>query len=155
MAEDLTIITQSGLLSYQDRETLNVYEDIYSRDQVYKDLDIRMIPHPLTGNLPPLEEVKSVMRGLYNLVVTEPGERFFNMEFGCPIGRMLFELHPADSLDLEFQIKRSIELFESRVSVKEVLIDNQPDNNSIEITIRFSIVNLTPEVFEVRLSRTR
>ena len=152
MEED---IIQTELLSYQNRETLNVYEDIYARDQIYKDLDLRLIPHPLTGNINPLEEAKAVIRALYNLVMTETRERFFNMEFGCPIGGLLFNLHQVNTLDIQDQIKRSIELFEPRAVVQDIVIDNRPDENAIEITIYFTIANLTPEVFEVRLSRTR
>ncbi|NCU27407.1 hypothetical protein EOM86_11940 [Candidatus Nomurabacteria bacterium] len=152
MEED---IIQTELLSYQNRETLNVYEDIYARDQIYKDLDLRLIAHPITGNISPLEEVKAIMRALYNLVMTEPREKLFNMEFGTPLGGFLFDLHRLNSLDIEDQVKRSIELFEPRAIVKDVEVDDRPDENAIEITIRFSIANLTPEVFEVRLSRTR
>lgn len=152
MEED---IIQTELLSYQNRETLNVYEDIYARDQIYKDLDLRLIVHPITGNISPLEEVKAVMRALYNLVMTEPREKLFNMEFGTPLGGFLFDLHRLNYLDIEDQVKRSIELFEPRAIVKDVEVDDRPDENAIEITIRFSIANLTPEVFEVRLSRTR
>ena len=152
MEED---IIQTELLSYQNRETLNLYEDIYARDQIYKDLDLRLIAHPITGNINPLEEVKAIMRALYNLVMTEPREKLFNMEFGTPLGGFLFDLHRLNSLDIEDQVKRSIELFEPRAIVKDVEVDDRPDENAIEITIRFSIANLTPEVLEVRLSRTR
>lgn len=153
--EEPADLIQSEILTYQDRETLHVYEDVYSRDQVYRDLDLRLIPHPLTGNINPLEEVNAVKRSLYNLMLTELKERPFNMQFGTPIGGMLFNLHQLNSLDIEDQINRSIELFEPRAIVKDVIILNSPDSNSIEVSIQFSVRNLTPEVFEVRLKRTR
>ena len=149
-------IIQTSLLSYHNRENLYIYEDIYAKEQTYKDLDLRFIAHPLTGSVYPIEDVAAVKRALYNLVLTETCERPFNMEFGTPIGGLLFNLHPYNILDLKDQIKRSIQLFEPRVLIRDIKINNIPDRNLIEISIYFSVLNLKPdEVFEVRLTRTR
>lgn len=150
-------IIQSKLLSYHNRETLNVYEDVYARDLLYRDLDLRLIPHPLTKNVNPLEEVFAVKRALYNLIMTETKERPFNMEFGTPIGGLLFNLHQLNSRELENTVTRAIELFEPRVQVRDIIVNkNLPDRNLMEISIRFSILNISPnEIFEVILHRTR
>ena len=149
-------IEQTQLLDYQNRESIRLYQDLYGRDILYRDLDLRLIPHPLTSKLNPLEGVDAVKRALINLVLTEPGEKPFDPNFGTPLNALLFELSILNPLDLEDQIERSIRLYEPRVRVREIKVDNYPDRNGIEISIAFSIINITPdEIFEVRLKRTR
>jgi len=150
-------LVQTDLLSFHDRETLHVYEDVYARDLIYKDLDLRFRPHALTGNINPLEEVAAVKRALYNLVMTETKERPFNMNFGTPLAGLLFNLQQLNALDLEDQIQRSIELFEPRVLVRDIVVSRtMVDQNAIEISIFFTVLNVSSnEVFEVKLKRTR
>ena len=130
-------IEQKQLLDYQNRESLRLYQDLYSRDILYRDLDLRLIPHPLTAKLNPLEEVDAVKRALVNLILIEPGEKPFDPNFGTPLNALLFDLNTLNPLDLEDQIERSIRLYEPRVRVREIKIDNYPDQNGIEINISF------------------
>lgn len=150
-------LVQTNLLSFHDRETLHFYEDVYARDLIYKDLDLRLKPHALTGDLNPLEEVCAVKRALYNLLMTETKERPFNMNFGTPLSGLLFNLQQLNALDLEDQIQRSIELFEPRVLVRDIVVSKtMVDRNAIEISIFFTVLNISSdEVFEVKLKRVR
>ena len=147
---------QEKSLTYQAESTVNEYDDIYSRNLVYKDLDLRFMPHPLTGNISPLENINAVKRAVINIVLTEPGERPFNQYFGTPLNKMLFNFDQLNPLDLQKQIKKSIEAFEPRVKIKAINISDQRDSNEIGVSIIFYIINVTTdEPITIQLKRLR
>jgi phage baseplate assembly protein W len=152
---DQTTVDQADLLSYHDRRSIEAYEDVYTKSINYKDLDLRFIPHPLSRKLIPLEDTEAVKKALINLVLTEPGERPFNPDFGTPIAGMLFELNDINPGALEAQIERSIELFEPRARVIEIIVNKYIDQYAVDVVIKFYVVNVSNEIIEVRVKRTR
>jgi phage baseplate assembly protein W len=110
----------------------------------------------LNNNLVPLKEETAIRRALINLILTEPGEKPFNANFGTPLNGLLFNIDLLNPLDIEDQIKRSIELFEPRVKVKKIKTIDGRDANSIGVEIVYSIQNLqnTPDV-KIQLKRLR
>jgi len=113
---------QTKLNTYQNNSSIYEYEDIYSRDRVYSDFDLRLIKHPLNNNLVTLKEENAVQRALVNLILTEPGEKPFHPNFGTPLNGLLFNIDLLNPLDIEDQIQRSINLFEPRVHVKKIKV---------------------------------
>jgi len=83
---------QTKLIKYQDNSAIYEYNDIYSRDEVYSDFDLRMVQHPLNNKLVVLKEENAIKRALINLILTEPGERPFNPNFGTPLNGLLFNI---------------------------------------------------------------
>jgi phage baseplate assembly protein W len=148
---------QIDLLRYQDRSVVKVYQDIFSRDLVYRDLDLDMKKHPFTGNIPLLEEANAVRRALKNLILTEPGEKPFNPYFGTPLNGFLFELDTtASTRNIIDVIKNSIKRFEPRVSVTDIEVTMYPENNAMGVRIIYWILSLSEDVrFEAVVKRTR
>jgi phage baseplate assembly protein W len=147
----------SKIFTYQDSSTINEYIDIYSKDILYSDFDLRMIQHPITNKLVVLKEEQSVQRALINLILTEPGERPFHPKYGTPLNGYLFDVDFINPLDLEDQIERSIKLFEPRVKVKTIKTIDGRDANSIGVVIEYSIINLssTNNSFKITLQKLR
>lgn len=142
--------------TYQSDAAINLYSDVFSRGYFYKDFDLRMTMHPITGALNIIKDENAVKRSLYNLLMTEPGEKPFNSEYGVPLNSMLFNLTQLNPMDIDFQIRHSIQLFEPRIKIQKINITRLPNEVGIEIAIEFSINTLHSEqTFQIQLKRLR
>jgi phage baseplate assembly protein W len=96
------------------------------------------------------------------LVLTDRGERLFHPEIGGDVKGSLFEnFTPIMEVELRSAIKNVIEIYEPRVVLEDVKVNdpsgNDLDNNRLRITIQFYLDNV-PEVLEevdVFLNRIR
>jgi phage baseplate assembly protein W len=88
----------------------------------------------LTNELAVLESVK-------NILVTEPGERVWYPEFGCPLSKYIFE--PIDgitAISLKTTIMDAIHKFiEDRIDNLAVNVTASPDEQTISIDVIFNI----------------
>jgi phage baseplate assembly protein W len=99
----------------------------------------------------------SVKAAVKNLILTNNYERPFHPELGSQVNNLLFE--PASPLlkaVLEKTIRQLIDNHEPRVSLTSVGATVNPDNNSVNVTINFTILNTqTPQFLNLVLERTR
>ena len=58
--------------------------------QGFKDISMTFQSNPLTGDLIALKNETAIARSVRNIVMTIPGERFFQPNFGSEINRVLF-----------------------------------------------------------------
>ena len=100
------------------------------------------------------QAIKSAVR---NLILTSNYERPFHPEIGTQINSLLFEpATPMLSAVLERTIRTAINNFEPRVDLNDVQCVVNEDNNSVEVSIIFTILNTqTPQVLNLVLERTR
>lgn len=100
---------------------------------------------------------EAVKTSIKNILLTNRGERFFNPSFGSDIRSVLFEnFTSATEQILSDLVKNAINNFEPRANIIEVLVNGDPDNNQVYITIIFSIINKSePITFEIILNRVR
>lgn len=121
----------------------------------YKDFDLKFKAHPLFGDIRPITDTNAISKSIRNIILTRPGERPFNSQFGCNIENYLFE--PADAIT-KYQIGREIEYsitrFEKRVELEEVIIDDIPEMNTYNINIKVRMKNRT-EPFDIKLTLKR
>lgn len=98
-------------------------------------------PHPVTKDLPILSNERAIIRSVRNIIETIPTERFFNPDFGSEARSSLFEnIDYAILAIIEDQIKTSILEYEARVENVQVIISDNFDINSLEITVIFDII---------------
>ncbi|UTS51995.1 hypothetical protein [Synechococcus phage BUCT-ZZ01] len=123
----------------------------------YKDVSFAFTPHPETGDVTIKTDANAIKQSIRNLVLTSPSERLFHPEKGCLAGNLLFEqITPLLKTVLEDEVARVINTYEPRAQLQsvEAIIDAQ--NHSVNLNIRFVIVNTTDIVsFNVILERTR
>lgn len=125
--------------------------------RVFTDFDLSFTKHPVTGDIAVLKNENAIKRAVRNLILTNHYERPFHSEIGCNIRGMLF--NPASPM-LNNTIKRiitqTINEFEPRVRIVDIEITNEIDNNSLNISIHFVIVNTTKRLtVDIVLERTR
>ena len=84
------------------------------------------------------EQIKS---NLINLLLTNKGERVFNPEFGADIRKVLFEGITEDtSVLIQNLITTNVNYFIPEVNVVDVEVEPNEDNNSYNITLKYSLV---------------
>lgn len=109
----------------------------------FKDISFSFVPHPVTKDLPVLGNERAIARSVRNLVETIPTERFFQPFIGSDVRSSLFENFDIDTADeIKDQIEETISIYEPRVDNVNVVINGQPDRNSLEVTVFFDIIGL-------------
>ena len=119
---------------------------------IYKDLNLFFTKNPLTKDVSKVTDVQAIKRSVRNLVLTDRGERLFHPEIGGDVKGSLFEnFTPIMEVELRSAIKNVIEIYEPRVVLEDVKVNdpsgNDLDNNRLRITIQFYLDNV-PEVLE-------
>tara|TARA_S200002703_G_scaffold132852_1_gene120827 strand:+ start:111 stop:527 length:417 start_codon:yes stop_codon:yes gene_type:complete len=128
------------------------------KEVVFSDVNVSFTPHPVTGKLPVLKNADAVKRAVRNLILTNFGERPYDMSYGGNIRAMLFENadDPIIQDELVRIITNTINRYEPRANVDRVIVDSRPDSNVISIKIRFMIINQRfPADLEVAIERVR
>ena len=99
----------------------------------------------------------AIKASVKNLILTVNYERKFHPEIGSQVRGLLFEpATPMLGAVLERTIRQTIDNFEPRVSLDTVDCKVNPDNNSIDVSIYFTILNTqTPQFLNLVLERTR
>jgi len=124
---------------------------------VYKDIDTLFDIHPVTRKLNILTNNAAVARSVKNLVLTNKGERPYQPFLGCDVRNQLFELN--DGLvesEVEDTISDVINQYEPRAELISVDADIKPDQNSVDVTITFRVVNQQdPISINLMLERVR
>ena len=124
----------------------------------FKDLSMSFKTNPLNDDLIGLKNTNAIARSLKNIVFTQPGEKFFNQDFGSRISESLFEnVDEVSALAIEDEIKSSIINFEPRVNLSFVNVKPNPDDNEMNVTIEYEIVgiDIPPQQLEFVLLPTR
>lgn len=117
---------------------------VVTREVVYKDFDMRFIPHPVTGKLILRKNDESVKQALKNLILTDLGERFYRPLFGSTVRRSLFDNYTSFTQDnIRSAIKTAIKNYEPRVQLLDIVFTGDPDRNELNISVVFRSINAT------------
>ena len=109
--------------------------------RAFKDISLSFEPHPVTKDLPILKNESAIRRSVRNLVETIPTERFFQPLLGSDVRSSLFDfVDYGTATVIEEQILTVLENYEPRVTNVQVQVDPQPDNNTFEVKIAYSII---------------
>ena len=109
----------------------------------YKDLSMSFETNPLNEDLIALKNSSAIARSIRNIVFTQPGEKFFNPEFGSRVSESLFEVvDEVSTIAIRDEIRSSIINYEPRVNLLDVLVNPNPDENEMNVTIKYEIVGI-------------
>ena len=123
----------------------------------YSDLNFFFTENPRTNDVSKKLNEEAVKQAIRNLVLTKNYERPFHPEIGSPIYGLLFEPYSDIVKNMIIRsISSLIEQYEPRAELLDVDVEERPDQNGINITIVFKIVNTTkPITLEVLVERLR
>ena len=114
---------------------------ITSREVLYSDFDLSFIKHPNTKDVTILRDIDAVKQSVKNLVLTGRGERPFQPLLGSNIRKLLFE--PVDeftALDIEEQVRTTIDNYEPRIKILNLEVISEPDNNRFKLSLEFQMI---------------
>jgi len=126
--------------------------------QSFKDISMSFETNPLNDDLIALKNTSAIARSLRNIVFTQPGEKFFQPEFGSRVSESLFEIvDELSALSIRDEIRSSIINYEPRVKLLDVIVIPNPGENEMNVTIKYEIVGLdiSPQQLDFVLLPTR
>ena len=123
----------------------------------YKDLDLAFTKHPIKKDVNKHVDDMAVINSVKNLISTSRYERLFQPEIGSSVRSLLFE--PMDTITasaLKRAIVETLRNYEPRVTVDEVSVSPDYDNNTYSVGMTFTIINRTePIIIQFFLQRDR
>ena len=126
--------------------------------QGFKDISMSFQTNPLNSDLIALKNATAISRSLRNIVMTRPGEKFFNENFGSRVSESLFEnVDNFTANQIETEIRRSVNNYEPRVSLIKVQALVDPDSNNFDVIIDYRIIgaDVPPQSLQFVLQPTR
>ena len=126
--------------------------------QGFKDISMTFQSNPLTRDLIVLKNENAIARSVKNIVFTVPGEKPFNPTFGSRITASLFEnIDDITALEIESELKESIQRQEPRVSLTELKVTPDIEGNGFDVVINYDIIgaDVPPQQLEFVLLPTR
>ena len=126
--------------------------------QEFKDVSMSFKVNPLNDDLIALKNSSAIARSIRNIVFTQPGEKFFNPEFGSRVSESLFEIvDEVSSIAIRDEIKSSIINYEPRVKLLDVVVIPNVDDNEMNVTVKYKIIgiDIPPQQLDFVLLPTR
>ena len=124
----------------------------------FKDVSMSFKFNPLSGDLISLKNENAIARAVRNIVLTSPGEKLFNPEFGSSISEILFEnVDDITAISIQDEISSSLKNYEPRVELIDVDVDPNFDQNQFDVRITYRIVgvDIPPSQLEFALLPSR
>ena len=126
--------------------------------QSFKDISMSFETNPLNDDLIALKNSSAIARSIRNIVFTQPGEKFFNPEFGSRVSESLFEIvDEVSSIAIRDEIRGSIINYEPRVKLLDVVVIPNVDDNEMNVTVKYRIIgiDIPPQQLDFVLLPTR
>ena len=124
----------------------------------FKDISMSFKFSPLSGDLITLKNENAIARAVRNIVLTTPGEKFFDPDFGSSVSEILFEnVDDITAISIQDEIKNCLQNYEPRVEIIDVNVDPNFDENQFDVIITYRIVgvDIPPTQLEFALLPSR
>ena len=124
----------------------------------FRDISMSFEVNPITDDIIGVKNDTAIARSIRNLVLTTPGERFFNEDLGSGVSEVLFDvLDDISGAVIRDEIEQTIIRFEPRVKLTDVKVKPDHDNNEFNVTITYDIVGMDalPQQLNFALQPTR
>ena len=124
----------------------------------FKDLSMTFKSNPLNDDLIGLKNANAISRSVRNIVMTYPGEKFFQPDFGSRVSKLLFEnVDDITASQIQEEIEFSISNYEPRVNLTNVTVVADNDNALFDAIITYDIIgaDVAPQELQFALQSTR
>ena len=126
--------------------------------QGFKDISMSFQSNPLNNDLIAIKNVNAIARSVRNIVLTTPGEKFFDPDFGSNVSKLLFEnVDDITASQIQQEIEFSINNYEPRVKLLSIEVNPDFDSNSYDVTIIYDIIgaDIPSQQLQFALEATR
>ena len=124
----------------------------------FKDISMSFEVNPITDDIIGVKNDTAIARSIRNLVLTTPGERFFNESLGSEVSQVLFDtLDDISAAVIRDEIEQTIIRFEPRVKLSDVKVEPDFDNNEFNVTVSYDVIGIDalPQQLNFALQPTR
>ena len=124
----------------------------------FKDISMSFEVNPINADIIGVKNDTAIARSIRNLVLTTPGERFFNEDLGSGVSEVLFDtLDDISGAVIRDEIEQTIIRFEPRVKLTDVIVKPDYDNHEFNVTITYDIIGIDalPQQLNFALQPTR
>ena len=119
----------------------------------FKDLSMSFQRNPLNEDLIAIRNANAISRSVRNIIMTEPGEKFFQPEFGSRVSKLLFEnVDDITASQIQEEIEYSISNFEPRVIIQDISVTADNDTASFETVIIYEIVGADAPIQQLQFA---
>ena len=116
---------------------------VQRRSKGFLDLSASFQENPLTNDLIALKNENAIARSVRNLVLTIQGERPFQPVLGTGVSQLLFEnMDKLTAAAIRSEIRSTIENFEPRVEINEILVEPDFEGNAFNVTLQYFIIGI-------------
>lgn len=116
--------------------------------EFFKDLDLSLSPHPLTGDITSKVNADAIKRALKTLVQLEKWDKPFDSSVQGFGEGMLFELPgPLAEISVKDQLTWVIKSFEPRVEIEDIDVKLSSDESAFNIIVSYKIKSLNIDDF--------
>jgi len=113
---------------------------------IYSDLDLSFIPHPLTGDLTPKKGIDAIVRSVKRLAFWDAYDLPFSATFKSNVKKYLFEQNNEITRSYLLEdLKWILTKLEPRIVIRELDIDPTEDGRGFSVTLKYSIRSLNAE----------
>ena len=125
--------------------------------RTFKDLDLDFGLNSVTKDVNKLTDAEAIKRSVRNLINLNNYEKPFRPEIGSGIRGLLFDpMTELTSHFMQVKIAEILNQFEPRISVSNIIINNQEERNAYSVSIHFLIKGTQePVVVDTFLERLR
>jgi phage baseplate assembly protein W len=134
---------------------VDIFTPSYKKEERYSDVTIGFDKSPLSGNLARVTDAQSIMQTLKTLLLTNQGERLYNIDLGSKIRASLFD--PLDDITastIRTSITQAINNYEPRVNILQLNVIPSEELNAFKVNLFFNIINI-PEVQQLNITLKR
>ena len=124
----------------------------------FKDISMSFEVNPINNDIIGIKNSTAIARSIRNLVLTVPGERFFNEDLGSRVSEILFDsIDDISASSIRDEIEETIIKYEQRVKLNNVKVQPNYDNYEFDVTITYDIIGIdaTPQQLNFALESTR
>ncbi len=114
--------------------------------------------NPINSDLIGVKNDTAISRSIRNLVLTTPGERFFNEDLGSGVSQLLFDtVDDISAAVIRDEVEQTIIRFEPRVKLQDVAVKPNYDNNEFDVTVSYDVIGIDalPQQLNFALQPTR
>ena len=124
----------------------------------FKDISMSFEVNPINNDIIGIKNSTAIARSVRNLVLTVPGERFFNEDLGSRVSEILFDsMDDISASSIRDEIEETIIKYEQRVKLNNVKVEPNYDNYEFDVTITYDIIGIDalPQQLNFALQSTR
>ena len=111
--------------------------------KTFKDISMSFKVNPLNDDLIAIKNQTAIARSLRNLVLTAPGERFFNENLGSNVNNLLFEnMDDVTASSIKDEIQNTINNYEPRVKLLKTQVSPNFETLEFDVIIKYEIIGV-------------